>query len=285
MAKRLKSDEQLGSMGMIKTHDFTFRNRSIRVNISGKGSENLLLFHGFGQSGQAFNRWHRELDSTYTLYSFDLFFHGFSDQIEEPVTIDLWGSILRAFMEQNQITSFHLAGYSLGGRFVNATVKSFPTQVKSITYMAPDGFFESPWHRLAVAFQPIFRWTMSHPNALLSVAGLVEKARLTSPSLVKFAKRELRDVENRMRVYRSWVFLKPLLRSTKRIARVIDEHQIKCWVFLGSKDYIIPPGKVSPHFKNNSSALISVLEKRHHEIIDAAFDVLHCDQTEYEAET
>lgn len=267
---------------MINVIDFTFKNRRIRIYESGEGSEILFLFHGFGQTGQVFDQWHRELGVSHRIYAFDLFFHGASDQVEEHVTIDLWKALLDHFIVKENISDFHLAGYSLGGRFVNATLQEFPNRVKSITYMAPDGFFESPWHRLAITFKPIFKWMMSHPKALIKFSDGIEKTRIVSSSMVKFAQRELRDAENRIRVYRSWVFLKRLVPPPKRIAKMINDHHIKCWVFLGARDHIIPPEKVSRHLRRANTAMITILDKRHHEIIDAAFEMMYTEQPETE---
>ncbi len=259
----------------METIKFSFQERTMRVHKSGSGSEIMLLFHGFGQNGEVFRGWHDTLEKTHTLYSFDLFFHGESDQTEAPVTISYWGELIQTFAERQQLDRFHLTGFSLGGRFVNATVISLPDRVKSITYIAPDGFYESPWQTLALSFKSIFKYVMTHPEALIKLADAAEKYRLSSPSLIKFAKRELRDIDNRVRVYRSWVFLKPLIRNHRKVTRTINDHDIKCTLVLGSKDHIIPPKKVNPKFKPAPDALICVIEKRHHEMIDAALALLY----------
>lgn len=254
---------------------FTFQNRTIHVHKTGSGPEKMLLFHGFGQTGLAFHEWHQALATSYTLYSFDLFFHGASDQTEIPVTLAYWGALVRTFTKQQQINDFHVGGYSLGGRFVNATILSMPGRVKSIIYMAPDGFYESPWHFLALTFQGVFRYIMKHPAALIKMADAAERYRLSSPSLIKFAKRELQDVDNRIRVYRSWIFLKPLIRIHRKVTRTIHHHGIKCTLILGSRDHIIPPKKVIPKFKTAPEVTICVIENRHHEIIDNTLKMLY----------
>ena len=259
----------------METFKITFRERTLNVHKSGSGPEIMLLFHGFGQTGKVFEAWHKELEQSHTLYSFDLFFHGESDQKEIAVTTEYWGDLIKTFTDRQQLGSFHLAGYSLGGRFVNATLLRMPDRVNSITYIAPDGFYESPWQTLAVSFKPIFKYVMNHPQALIKVADAAEKYRLSSPSMAKFARQELRDVENRIRVYRSWVFLKPLIRNHRKVTRAIHDHDLKCTLVLGSKDHIIPPGKVIPKFRPAPNTLICVIEKRHHEMIDAALELLH----------
>lgn len=259
----------------METIKFTFQDRFIHVRKSGTGTEIMLLFHGFGQTGEAFHDWYNALAPTHTLYAFDLFFHGESDQKETPVTVTYWGQLIEAFSNQQQINQFHLAGFSLGGRFVNATIIRIPDRIKSITYVAPDGFYESPWQTLALTFRPIFRYLMEHPEALLKMADAAEKYRLSSPSLVNFAKRELKDIENRIRVYRSWIFLKPMIRNHKQVTQSIDDHDLKCTLVLGSKDHIIPPKKVIPKFKSVAGVTICVIEKRHHEMIGAALEIFH----------
>ncbi len=259
----------------METIDFTFQNRTLRVLKSGSGPEIMLMFHGFGQTAEVFKDWHLALHQSHTLFSFDLFFHGNSDQKEEPVTTEYWGNLIHTFAERQQFDAFHLVGFSLGGRFVNATILTMPMMVKSIIYIAPDGFYESPWHFMALTFKRPFRYLMTHPKALLNMADVAQKYGLSSPTLVKFAKRELTDLENRVRVYRSWILLKPLIRNHRKVTRTIDDHDIRCTLILGSKDHIIPPAKVSPKFKTASGTTICVIDKRHHEMIEAALELLY----------
>lgn len=262
---------------LMETIKFSFQERTMHVYKSGSGTEIMLLFHGFGQTGRVFQDWHSTLEQSYTLYSFDLFYHGESDHKEAAVTPAYWGKLIKAFIDRQQLGSFHLTGFSLGGRFVNVTVLRLPDHIKSITYIAPDGFYESPWQTLALTFQPIFKYVMTHPAALIKLANAAEKYRLSSPSLVKFAKRELTDLENRIRVYRSWVFLKPMIRNHRRVTKTINDHNIKCTLVLGAKDHIIPPGKVAPKFKHAPGATICVIEKRHHEMVGAALELLYAE--------
>ena len=42
----------------------------------GDGNKVILLFHGFGQDHKAFDSWIDVLESDYTIFAFDLFFHG-----------------------------------------------------------------------------------------------------------------------------------------------------------------------------------------------------------------
>ncbi|HEY5824200.1 MAG TPA: hypothetical protein VIT44_07545, partial [Cyclobacteriaceae bacterium] len=64
-----------------------FKNATLHYIKSGSGPKSLLLFHGFGQDHRSFDDLTIVLAGEYTLYSFDLFFHGESSwrNDEEPM--------------------------------------------------------------------------------------------------------------------------------------------------------------------------------------------------------
>src|SRR5690349_5025567 len=108
----------------------------------------MLAFHGFGQGKEAFSTFGEALSSDYTLYSFDLFFHGKSEwnYEEEPLEKEFWSEIIQRFLKEQDIRSFSVVGYSMGGKFALATVEAFPTHVKEVYLLAPVGIWISPWY-------------------------------------------------------------------------------------------------------------------------------------------
>src|SRR5687767_6941373 len=101
----------------------------------GTGSKKLLFFHGFGQDHTAFVSLAEALGNEYTCYVFDLFFHGSSvwhGVDENPLEKHEWKKIIEDILQSNDISEFSLLGYSLGAKFVFATLESFPEKIKQI---------------------------------------------------------------------------------------------------------------------------------------------------------
>ena len=100
----------------------------------GQGPRILLAFHGAGQTGQeCFQSFADHLGSYYTVYAFDLFFHGQSlglygtDNFSDRDVVDKhsWELFIQTFLDEKQIDQFDVAGFSLGGRFALATTECF----------------------------------------------------------------------------------------------------------------------------------------------------------------
>src|ERR1041384_3075655 len=103
---------------------------------SGDGERSMLTFHGYGQDNSVFNNY-----TGYTFYHIDLFFHGKSEwnKGEEPLEKDEWKSLVEELLVKNNIQTFSVMGFSMGGKFALATLEAFPGRVKEIILLAPDG--------------------------------------------------------------------------------------------------------------------------------------------------
>ncbi len=242
--------------------------------VAGGGEEALVLFHGFGQDGNSFSAQILQLRQRFTIYTFDLFYHGKStrpDSILDPLE---WQMIFKTFLKEESITHFHVAGYSMGGRFAILTTHQFPKQVKRLYLMAPDGVYRSPWYRLAILFKSIFRLLMYHPTRFQQLLDTAEILRLAPASLIKFSRRELAASDNRVKVYRSWVYFKSIFLPHQVIQSSLRSSGVKVDLFLGRKDYIIPAEQVAPIFEHLENVATHILDKRHHHITDAALEVI-----------
>jgi len=106
----------------------------------GAGNKTILLFHGFGQDHRAFESWNESLKNEYTIYTFDLFFHGNSRwQNNRALEKEDWKKVLQLFFDREKIEDFEIAGFSIGTKFVLAAMELFPDRVKRIILIAPDG--------------------------------------------------------------------------------------------------------------------------------------------------
>jgi pimeloyl-ACP methyl ester carboxylesterase len=220
----------------------------------GHGPQVLLAFHGIGQDGRScYQPFADALGHRYTLYAFDLFFHGLSTPAEEAAEVPLsitksaWARLLREFLNQHHIQQFHVAGFSMGGRFALATAEAFPEQCRRVYLMAPDGVREHPLYHLSTRFPParyLFRQVLSHPAPLFRAAGLLEKARLLPASQLRFVRHMLDTPAQRHTIYRSWVAFRHLRFNVPALYQHLQHHQVELYLLMGTYDQLLRPSDV-----------------------------------------
>jgi len=117
------------STSQIRT--FTYQGGRIAYRRFGTGPTVLLAFHGMGQRSTCFAPLERVLDTSFTMYSLDLFYHGDSSCLHgdeytegEVVTKAHWQQLITAFLEQQGVARFRWR-LSLGGRFALTTADLF----------------------------------------------------------------------------------------------------------------------------------------------------------------
>ncbi|HEX8530489.1 MAG TPA: alpha/beta hydrolase, partial [Cytophagales bacterium] len=89
--------------GTVRLHDAT-----LHFTRWGEGAQVLLAFHGFGQHRGYFESLADALGPAYTLYAFDLFFHGQSAwrARHETLAKSRWTELVEAFLRQQGVTRF-----------------------------------------------------------------------------------------------------------------------------------------------------------------------------------
>src|SRR5688572_1861817 len=168
---------------MIRDKFVHHNNNSLHYAKAGNGEIHLLVFHGFGQDLSVFDFLARSLKQDYTFYIFDLYFHGKSKWAydERPLEKSEWKETIALFLAQNNIDVFHVAGFSLGGKFALATLEAFPNKIKKMFLIAPDGIKTSFWYSLAtypVLLRKIFKSMILHPNRFTRLTQLLTRAKL-----------------------------------------------------------------------------------------------------------
>src|SRR5688572_20735740 len=99
----------------------------------GHGTKVLLAFHGFGQNSDYFLPVAEALGEQFTIYAFDLFFHGNSwlEKEHAPLTKEFFTSLLQRFLAKEKVEKFSVTGFSMGGKFALAVLESFPERIHS----------------------------------------------------------------------------------------------------------------------------------------------------------
>lgn len=212
---------------------------------NGDGPENLLLFHGFGQDRSVFNPLINQVGSRYTCYSFDLFFHG-EDSIAQPsapILPEEWDALLSAFLDQENIQRFSLAGFSIGARLVISAITRFAPRLNTVYLIAPEGISINIWYRLATSTTPgryLFSKFVRRPKYFFKAATTAENVGLLPRKVAQFAKKLMESAPKRNRVYATWLAMSKLKTDRDTLLTALNMHSVRVVVFLGKRDRIIP---------------------------------------------
>jgi pimeloyl-ACP methyl ester carboxylesterase len=249
-----------------------FNKSLLHFKVVGTGSRNLFIFHGFGQDHQAFQTVSDSLSSDYTLYVFDLYFHGKSEwgHDELPLEKDQWRSTVEMLLKEYHIERFSLAGYSLGGKFVLATAEAFPDKTEAIFLLAPDGIKTSFWYSLAtypILFRKLFKSMISHPARFTMIVNILKNAGLLDKGLVRFVELQMNTAEKRKRVYYSWVVFRRLEFDLKRIANIINHNSIPITLVIGKYDKVIKPENMQRLLRHLKNYRLEIVETGHNSLI------------------
>ena len=236
------------------------------------------MFHGFGQHHGIFESWAQALGNDYTLFSFDLFFHGQSHwHSREALEKSDWKEILLMFFQQESITVFELVGFSMGGKFALATLELFPDRVKKLTLLAPDGIRTSFWYSLAtypIATRTLFKSMILHPSRLRTLAHILRAFRLVDNGLLRFAEHQMNTEERRRRVYYSWVYFRHLKFDLDSIIRLLNDYPIPTVLVVGRHDKIITAENMRPFAAKIKGVRFEVIEAGHNDLIGKSIDML-----------
>lgn len=243
------------------------------------GKNVLFAFHGFGQTAQIFNKLSESLSVNYTIYSFDLFFHGNSTwrYDEQPLEKQFWNSIVEKILAEESITEFSVLGFSIGGKFALATLEGFPKQVKEIFLLAPDGIKTSMWYSLATypyVFRKLFKSMIRKPERFNAIAKFAFRMKLIDKGILRFVESQINTEEKRKRVYLSWVVFRHLSFDMKQISNTINQHKINLTVIVGRFDKIITAKNMKSLVRFVPHARLEILEAGHNSIIDASVEIL-----------
>jgi pimeloyl-ACP methyl ester carboxylesterase len=116
----------------------------VRLHVRDTGPKNapaIILIHGFGASLHTWDEWSSTLEKDFRVVRFDL--PGFGLTAKDPkqdYTDDRMNLMLVELMKQLQIEKATLIGNSIGGRIAWYFASQYPSQVKKLVLISPDGF-------------------------------------------------------------------------------------------------------------------------------------------------
>ncbi|GAB4048662.1 hypothetical protein GCM10028810_36020 [Spirosoma litoris] len=240
----------------------------------GTGPAVLLAFHGFGQSSLAFTPLEASLGNQFTIFAIDLFFHGKSQYTSDQLLTKAdWQGFIGAFLEEQHIDRFSLMGFSLGGRFVLATVEGFSDRLDQLFLLAPDGITRSPWYQVATGSsvgRRLFRYVLRHLSMLTAFGHTLTRLGLLNRTVMRFAEISLGTPEQRALVYKSWTQFRLIQPNLTVIGQVLNEHKVHVHFFTGAFDRIVPGTYILPLTKRLLHYELTVLKTGHNHLIELA---------------
>jgi len=245
------------------------------------GEKTLLIFHGFGHTHQNMEVISQYfLKKGYTVYSFDLFFHGNSTRTEatKPISIQELKQIIDLFLQKENISTFELLSYSLGSRFALTILGLYPKQVAAIYLIAPDAIQLSKWYRFSTSTwlgNKLFALVTQYPIFYQLLLSCAEKLKLANPSAIRFARNQMKTLAEREKIYHTWMSFRKLYQPFDQLSEQINQHQIQFKLFLGKYDRMIPHKILIQKCQSIHQKHIYVYDTGHNQLI-------HLDQLIYD---
>jgi len=263
----------------VTRHQLQSEQATLHYTKTGNSARTLIAFHGFGQTSEAFHGLARALSDSYTIYLFDIFFHGDSTWAldEHPLEKVTWAALMEKFLTQESINTFSLLGFSMGGKFVLATLEAFPEKVNEIFLLAPDGIKTSMWYSLAtypIAFRKLFKSMIAHPNRFAAIAHTAQRIGLINKGILRFVESQMNTEEKRKRVYYSWVVFRHLSFDMDTISKLINQNNIRLVMIVGKFDKVITPRNMNALLRKVPNAHLEIPHTGHNGVIEASIQIL-----------
>jgi len=244
----------------------------IRKTESDLSEKTLILFHGFGQTAAIFDPLMIYLSNKYNCIALDLFFHGNSDwKKKEILTDDDWNAVLIAIINKYDLHRFEILGYSLGARFALNTFYNMPSRVVNMYLIAPEGLYNNMFYDLVLKnklTRYIFKRTMLHPEWFVFILKKIRKFKLMNPLLVRFAELNLNSKQNRLKIYKTWVYFKELITDFGEVRFMIKKHGVNLSLILAKNDAIIENDKLKLLTKKIKNLQIHEYNCSHNQLIN-----------------
>lgn len=257
-----------------------YHSSKLHFRVIGHGSRVLLAFHGYGQSSAYYLPMEQALGEDYTIYAFDLFFHGKSQlhKSQMPLTKKILQEIVAHFLEKEGIERFSVMGFSMGGKFALSLVEGMPEHVEELFLIAPDGIKTSFWYNIATYpgwLQQLFKRTVLKPEPFFRLLKVLDKYNMVHKSLLRFAHYQMDSTSKRLRVYRSWVGFRQLNFDIRHIVQLLNHYHVPVTMFLGEYDEIISPKRVSVFVKALERGELVLLKSGHSFLLQQVAELLH----------
>lgn len=255
---------------MDKNNFVNYKGYALHYSVFGNGPNALLAFHGFGGTGNDWSVFEKELGIDFTIYAFDIFYHGKS-KIDDAIDKPNFGKaelseIVEAFMNVKKLNRISLIGYSLGGKLCLCLVEMLPGKIHNVFLMAPDGIKIGFWNKFVSQTKVghlVFKQVVKNPKPALTLLKLLKKGKMIHHKVNSFVQIQLEEEHNRSRILKMWLLFKDLIPNKTRIQKHIFRYNINFVMFFGRYDLIIPVKLGKQFQKGLKKPALHILECGH----------------------
>jgi len=208
----------------------------------------MIALHGFGRTGADFHVLESTLGERFTIYAFDLHFHGqspgYPERADAPFAPLEIAGLFSAFIDSVGAEKAALVAYSLGGRLGLCLLEEIPQRFSQVFLAAPDGLKTRPWYRGLAASRP-GRWAykrfVKHPERVHFVMDALRALRLTNERMHRFLKGQTDSRAKRQLVHDVWLSYRRIEPDLERVARKAESLNLRIHLYFGAHDRVIPP--------------------------------------------
>jgi pimeloyl-ACP methyl ester carboxylesterase len=249
--------------GKTQLHYFTF----------GNGPKTMLAFHGFGLNKESFLATEAKLGSEYTIYSFDLFFHGQSNwgNKEQPITKTEICELINELLQFYKIDRFSVMTYSLGGKIGLTIIEKYHSRVDKLIFIASDGLVLSGWYKFATGYKAtrgLLKYFIFKPNLYFTTTGFLNKFKLVPDSTIRFAQMNMATQTLRRKVYLTWVVYRNLKIDADKFCQLANQSNIHVEMYFGQKDSIINMNKILKASETLHNRMVKVYNCSHSKVLN-----------------
>ncbi len=251
----------------------------------GIGNKALVAFHGFGQDKSVYKPFAEHLHQ-YTVYSFDLFFHGDSHYVEKDKALDpqVFITLFSSFLEREFIQKFSIIGFSIGAKFALLLTQYFAKDINHLILVGPDGVVPNFWYQLATGnglSRRFYKTVVFNPNLFFMLLFLANSFKLANPTVIKFAKNQMDTQVKRSQVYDTWMVFRKINTPFKKLTHAQQIGDFKIVVFLGNQDLVIPLRELTKKLVKLNNLSIFELESRHSTLLIEASNFIKINKLLY----
>ncbi|WP_051295812.1 alpha/beta fold hydrolase [Eisenibacter elegans] len=212
----------------------------------GSGQKKLIAFHGVGQEATVFAAWGEAFEQRYTIYAFDVFFHGksFWNCPKTYLSTDCWQSLIEAWQAKVGTETFEVLGFSMGCRLAVATAVLFPQQVKACYLIAPEGLPPRWVYRLATGSwlgRGLFLSLMRAQWPWLLLGRWATYRTKRQRKFWLFIRELTQKPAQRLQIYHTWLLLRRFGGWLNPLATQAAQGAMSVYICEGSRDKLVRP--------------------------------------------
>lgn len=253
----------------METKLYPYKNSQISYYRFGTGSDLMVTFHGYNQTGAEYAYFEEVLGKRFTVIAIDFFWHGKSTWQEQHDFTDAdMKHIVSGIAHQEHLTQhrFSVCSFSMGARLARALVRNFASRIDYFILLSPPTFTFNTFlnfttnNPLGLA---IFKHFVQTPGSLQAWVERLKNWKILNRSVYVFTSKFVSKHERVEKVFKTWYAQRKLQTNFKTFAQLLNQANIKVVLIVGEKDAITPPKRMINYIKKLNNREVFILQKKH----------------------